>query len=461
MARVDSVASDVKRVGPAAPRSGRAAGTRRNRRPRQPAALIIVQNLPVPLDRRVWQEARTLQAAGFAVTVICPKGGKHKKAKERLDGVDIRRFGMPVEGRSTLGILLEYAWSALAIFLAATAEALRRRPDVVQICNPPDFLIFLVLHLKLFFGSKIIFDHHDLNPELYEVKFGKRGLVRNVLFWLERMTFRLADVSIACNASFAKVASERGKRPINRIWTVYGYMRKGAIVGLGAAADGGAAREADRKLRIGYLGVIGSQDGVGAFVEAAAVLLSARDAERLDFVVIGDGPDLARVRQLAQSLGVDKTVRFTGFLSGAALQEELRGFDIGVAPDPPNALNTRLSMNKVFEYLAVGAPVVHLGLEQAGADAGPCGVKAPTPDAGGLAAAIRQLIDDPALRAEMRKAALLRAQAFTWESQEPAYLGAYAQALGARSPAHIAARAAQAAPAQLVKPVRLEAGDAP
>src|SRR6185503_12212684 len=171
--------------------------------------LIIVENLPCPFDRRVMQEARTLAAAGFTVSIICPKAPGYEQGFEQVDGIDIHRHSLPREADGALGYALEYGVALFMEFWLSLKVFFGRGFDILHACNPPD-TIFLIGRFYKLFGRKFVFDHHALNPELYEAQFGKRGFGQKLLLWLERMTFRTADLVISTNESYRHIALTRG-----------------------------------------------------------------------------------------------------------------------------------------------------------------------------------------------------------------------------------------------------------
>src|SRR5580658_5670061 len=184
----------------------------------RPAVLIVVENLPVPIDRRVWQEARTLRDAGYRVSIICPKGSGFQKSRETLEGIEIYRHWL-WEASGPLGYLLEYTWALAAQFLLSLRVYARTRFRVLHACNPPDTIFLIGIFFKLL-GVRFIFDHHDLNPELYEAKFQRRGLGYRLVRWAERLTFLTANVSIATNESYREVAMTRGGMPRENTFVV-------------------------------------------------------------------------------------------------------------------------------------------------------------------------------------------------------------------------------------------------
>lgn len=400
-----------------------------------PSALILIENLPAPFDRRVWQEAQTLRRAGWTVSVICPKGRGWDAEDETIDGVRILRHDLPFEAEGALGYLREYAaalWSQ-----ARLTRKVRREVgfDVIQACNPPDLMVLTALPYKLFGGVKFVFDHHDLAPELFEAKFGKRGL----LYWLcraaERLTFALADASIATNETFRDIAVRRGGMEAGKVRIVRSYPNLARF----RRIEPTPGLKAEGETLIGYVGIIGAQDGVDILVRAMAAL-KRRGRTDLRALVIGDGPAVQGCRDLAVREDVADRVAFAGYLSGDALLGALSAVDIGVIPDPSNPFNDKLSMNKVFEYMALGLPFAMFDLPQARAEAGEAAVVAAAPGPEALADALVALADDPQRRAVMRAAGLARAaREFTWESQESALLDAYRVALGGAAAPNAAA----------------------
>ena len=389
--------------------------------------LIIVENLPVPFDRRVWQEATALKEAGYAVSVICPKGRGHTLAEETIAGINVYRHSLPLEASGASGYFIEYG-AALFWELFLSFRVLRRHGfDVIHACNPPD-LIFLVAAVhKLLSGKKFIFDQHDLNPELYEVKFGRRGFFHRLLRLFERLTFRLADASIATNQTFKSIAVARGGMAPDKVWVVKSYPDLGRFKRVKPEA---ALRQRFR-LIAGYVGIIASQDGVDLLVRAMAHIRWHMERPDIGCVIIGNGPEYENLMALARQLEVEDRVVFTGYLGGEALLAHLSALDIGVIPDPPNPCNDKLSMNKVFEYMALGLPFVQFDLPQSRGEAGEAAVVAREATPVALAEAMVGLLDDGAARQRMGAYGLATAQRdFQWANEKQALLGAYRQVIG-------------------------------
>ena len=266
--------------------------------------LIIVENLPCPFDRRVWQEALALHSHGYEVSIICPKGRGYEKGYERLEGVHIYRHPLPLEADSALGYGLEYSLSLIMELALAIRIAVARGFDVIHGCNPPD-TIFLIARFFKLFGKRFIFDHHDINPELYEAKFGRRDVWYRLLCSLERWTFATADVSIATNESYRQIAIERGRMPPERVFVV----RSGADLSRVKLVDARDEFRRGRRYLVGYVGVIGKQEGLDLLLEAIAYLRHERARNDIQFTIVGDGTEVDALQALSRRLEVDVLCR--------------------------------------------------------------------------------------------------------------------------------------------------------
>jgi glycosyltransferase involved in cell wall biosynthesis len=385
--------------------------------------LIIVENLPVPFDRRVWQEATTLQRAGYEVSVICPKGKGHTSSYEELEGVAIYRHPLPPEGTDAVGYAIEYVSALFWQFCLTWRVFFTRGFDVIQACNPPDLIVLVAMGFKLF-GKKFVFDHHDINPELYEVKFGRRDFFHTLLLAFERLTFRFADVSIATNESYKTIAVDRGGMPRDRVFVVRSGPDLSKFRALGE-------RTADGLINVGYVGIMGDQDGVDALVRMARDIVIDRGCRGIRFTLIGEGTELENLRRLADEAGVSDHVTFTGYLRGDDLLRALSDIDIGVVPDAKNDYNDKCTMNKVMEYMAMGKPLVQYDLTEGRVSAGDCAIYAETNDERSFADAIVCLAQDPVLRARLGERGRRRVEEeLDWCHEAPRLLDAYATVLG-------------------------------
>jgi glycosyltransferase involved in cell wall biosynthesis len=385
------------------------------------SCVIVVENLPVPMDRRVWQEALALRQAGWRVSVICPTNERHPETYDELDGIAIYRHPLPLEARGRFAFLFEYAAALFHEFRLLWRVWRERGFTVIQACNPPDLIFLVVLPFKLM-GKRFVFDHHDVCPELFEAKFGRKGIVHRVLLWAERLTFMSADVVISANDTYRDLAITRGGQDPKDVVTVYSIPDKSRIYRM--PPDPTLRR--GKRFILGYVGVIGDQDGVDHLVLVLDHLIRDHGLRDFHAVVVGDGPALASARELAESRGLSGYVTFKGYLNGKDLLRQLNTFDIGIIPDPVNPYNDKISMNKVFEYSALGIPSVAYPLTETQRLLGGAGVYAEGETPADLARACATLMQDDAMRTRCAdEAARLAQHAFSWTREAGKYVAAY------------------------------------
>ena len=313
--------------------------------------LIVVENESVPPDPRVFNEALSLVKGGYEVTVVCPRGANGKRC-EVIEGIHIYRHPMPKEGRTTAAYLLEYGCALFWEFLYATWIYLRQGFDVIQGCNPPDTIFLIALPFKLL-GVKYIFDHHDANPELYISKFGKKELLYKVLLWLERLTFRFSDIVMVTNGSYRDIAINRG----GKTWDEVFIVRNGPNLETFKPVPPNPALKGGKRYLIGYVGHMGSQDGLDILVDVAQHIKNL-GRQDIRFVCVGGGPELASLRKLARDKGLEDIINFTGRLPDREMLEVLSTADICVNPDRPCEINDISTMIKIMEYMALAKPIV-------------------------------------------------------------------------------------------------------
>jgi len=399
------------------------------------SCVIVVENLPVPMDRRVWQEALALRQAGWTVSVICPTNERHPSSYEELDGIAIYRHPLPLEARGRFAFLFEYAAALFHEFRLLWRVWRERGFTVIQACNPPDLIFLVTLPFRLM-GKRFVFDHHDVCPELFEAKFSRKGLVHRVLLWAEKLTFMSADMVISANDTYRDLAISRGGKDPQDVVTVYSIPDKSRIYRL----PPDASLRRGRKFVLGYVGVIGDQDGVDHLVSALDHLIREHGLGDFHAIVVGDGPALASARALAASHGLEDYVTFTGYLNGKELLRQLNAFDIGVIPDPVNAYNDKISMNKVFEYSALGIPSVAYPLTETRRLLGRAGVYAQGDTPAELARACATLMQNDELRTRCAdEAARLAQHAFSWTREAGKYVAVY-ERLSPSAPAPVAVK---------------------
>jgi glycosyltransferase involved in cell wall biosynthesis len=358
--------------------------------------LILVENLPVPLDRRVWQEACALRDAGHEVTVICPRMKGYHVAAEVLDGIQIYRHWISGEANSTGGFLMEYATALLGEMRYALKAWRRGGFDVIHLCNPPDILFLVALAFKWLAGVKVIYDVHDLWPEMFEAKFGRRG----VLYWAvrlaERLTLALADQVIATNESVLATIRKRGGKGEEDSRVVRTAPHR-----IEAEARVDEHLKKGRAYLVAYVGVMGDADGVHHLLEAAAHLIHQCGREDVQFLLMGSGPEYAELLKMRDDLRLQDFVDMPGRVSNEFLFNALETMDLGVGCDPINAYNDHCTMNKTLEYMAFGKAQVMFGIREGRFSAGEAARYVEANDSVLLAEAIADLLGDAAARERM------------------------------------------------------------
>src|SRR5690242_17562836 len=391
------------------------------KRSRSRRVLILVENLPSPFDRRVWQEACALRDAGYVVSIICPTGKGYDKKFEAISGIHIYRYKLGVEASGAAGYALEYSIALAWTFVLAWRVLFTRGFDVVHACNPPD-LFFLIGAFFNLFGKKFVFDHHDLNPELYEAKFGRRDFFHRLMLKLEYCTFRSADVSIATNESYRRIAIGRGRMPSDRVFVV----RSGPSLERLRIMPPDERLKRGRRYLVGYVGVMGRQEGIDYLLRAARRIVLELGRSDVHFGLVGGGTSLEEMVALARELGVVDHVTFTGRVPDDEMLAMLNTADVCVNPDVANEMNDKSTMNKIMEYMALGKPIVQFDLAEGRYSARQASLYAQKNDAIDLAAKILELLDDPVRRAEMGEYGRKRVEnELEWRYEAPKLLAAY------------------------------------
>lgn len=393
-----------------------------------PSICIIVENLPVPVDRRVWCEARALRDAGYLVSVICPKGKKSFTANyELLEGIHIYRH-RAWEASSPIGYLLEYALALAAELYLSLKVFAQRRFRVLHGCNPPDTIFLIGLILKPF-GVRFIFDHHDLAPELFEAKFGGRKRVFCALTRLaEKCSFRVADASIATNESFKEVAVTRGGKRSEQVFVVRNCpdlktLHRGPLR---------AELKHGKPLLVVYVGFMARQDGLDLLLDSIEHIVKRERRQDTHFVLIGGGTMLPELRALAAKKELNPFVTFTGQVPHSEVVNYLSNADVGVAPDPKTPMNDNSTMIKIFEYMAFALPVVLFDLKEGRHVAGPAALYALPNDPVEFANQMTRLLDNGELRQQLGAFGRKRIEeSLNWEAEKMTLLRAYSAVLQA------------------------------
>ncbi len=382
--------------------------------------LIIVENLPVPFDTRVWQEATTLSENGYTVSVICPKGKGYTEEEEILSGVHIFRHDLPKEGNGAVGYLREYT-CALREELRLAKKIYREIGfDVIHGCNPPDDIYLVAKRFKKY-GVRYVFDHHDICPELFEAKFGRAG---GPLYfsqvWLERQTYKHCAFAFVTNESYKKIAVERdGMDPEKVI-----VLRSGPKLERMRVMPPKENIKRGYKYMVGYLGVIGQQEGIEYILEAARYIKEHENS--VFWGIVGGGPHLEALKKQAHEMGLDDCVEFTGRVPDQQMLEYLNTADVCVNSDRYNSMNDKSTMNKILEYMALAKPIVQFDLTEGRYSAGDASLYAKNNDAVDLAKKIMELMDDPEKRKKMGEYGRNRiVNELSWEHTGKALLEGY------------------------------------
>ncbi len=395
--------------------------------PSRGRVLIILENLPAPSDRRAWQTAEALRDAGYRVTVISPKGRGYNKWHEVIDGIEVFRHPLPVEANRLWEYFLEYAAALFWEWLLAFWVFITRGFDVIHACDPPDLIFLIALPYKLFFRKKFIFEHRDLSPELFTVKFGKKNAWVKLLLLFERLSYRAADLVIVPNDSYREIAIGRNAFPPDRVFVVRTGPKESKIKGVKPKEN----LYPGRKL-IGYVGVVGPQEGLELLVDAAEHLVKRLKKEEVLFLVMGTGPAMEDVRQYAREKGLCEThIKFLGYVPDEDMFSTLAACHVCVNPDRVNEFSDRSTMNKVIEYMALGRPVVMFETKEGRRSAGDAALYARPNDPEDMAEKIAWLLEHPEEARKMGERGRERFEKLLkWELSVPELLKAYEKVFG-------------------------------
>jgi glycosyltransferase involved in cell wall biosynthesis len=392
--------------------------------------LIIVENMTVPIDPRVWGEATSLRANGYEVTVLSPRRKDCPLGYELLDGVHIYRHPTPHEGNGALGYVFEYGSALFWEFVYSVWIFLRRGFQVIQGCNPPDDIFLVALPFKVL-GVKYIFDHHDACPELYLSKYEKAGIFYKIQVWLEKMTYRFSDVVMATNDSYKDLAIARGGKAPEDVFVV----RNGPDIETLRSVPVVPALKHGKPYLVGYVGNMGEQDGLDILLDVA---LHIKNMGRRDihFTCVGGGPGLPGLQKMLRDKHLEDTIDFTGRISFEDLLNILSTADICVNPDKPCEMNDISTMIKIMEYMALGKPIVQFDFKEGKYSAQEASLYAdPKNQVRDFADKILWLIDNPDERKKMGEFGRRRvADQLAWEHSVPHLLAAYERAFSKRAP---------------------------
>ena len=394
--------------------------------------VIVVENLSVPFDRRVWRECNALREAGYQVTTISPMGTDADKTwHDSIDGVSIYRYPIPQSDGGFVSYLLEYGVAVLMSFWLLGVVLFREGFDVIQICNPPDLLILSALPFKLL-GKKIIFDQHDLSPEIYEVQKGavdKHGAVIRALLAFEKLTYKLSDVVMVVNESCREIAVARGEKKDQDVFVV----RNGPSLRNIAGAQPNIALKNGQKYLLSYVGMMGPQEGIDILLRAIRGLAAVHGRNDFHVRIMGGGTVLEQMKQYAAELGIAGNVTFTGPVDYPHVMEGIASADLCLCPDPKTPLSDKCSLVKAIEYMSVGRAFIAFDLKEVHQMAGTAGSYAQPNDEADFARKVHELLNDPELRNAMGKIGRERVlKTLTWEHSKESLFAAYDRAFERR-----------------------------
>jgi glycosyltransferase involved in cell wall biosynthesis len=375
----------------------------------------------------VWQEANTLKEHGAEVSIICPKMKGYNKSFERIDGIDIYRHPLPLEARGALGYLLEYGAALFWEFVLSWKIFFKKRFHVIHGCNPPDLIFLVALFFKIF-GVKYVFDHHDINPELYIAKFNKKGFFYRLMCIFERLTFATANFSIATNESYKEIAIQRGKMPADKIQIV----RSGPKLDRLKIIPPDLKFKKGRKYLASYVGVIGEQEGIDLLLKSVEHIIQQR--QDIHFAIVGGGSDLERMKQLSKDMQLEDYVDFYGRVPDELMIAVLNTADVCVNPDKPTEMNNLSTMNKIMEYMALKKPIVQYDLKEGRYSAQGASLYAENGSTEDFAEKIMYLMDHPEERDQMANFGYQRVlHELSWDFESKKLVHFYQRVLGRKS----------------------------
>lgn len=387
---------------------------------------IVVENLPVPFDRRVWQEALALRDAGAQVTIICPKTKAFPVEYEELEGIRIYRHFLP-EANRTLDYFKEYLVAIFHEFrLLFHVFRTQGTQDVIHACNPPDLIFIAAAPFFFLTHCRFLFDHHDINPELWIAKFGKKGLGYKAILLAERFTYFFAKHVIVTNESYKEIAMQRGKKSEDQITIVRSGPDLSKLII-------GSPKESVKKgfpFLVGYVGVMGKQEGIDLLLKSIEYIVKKKGRKDISFCIMGSGPALEELKELNKSLDLEKYVDFPGRVTNEYLADVLNTADVCVNPDLPSEMNDKSTMNKIMEYMAFGKPIVQFDLKEGRFSAQEASLYAKNGDTEDFAEKIIWLLNNPEKAKEMGLFGRTRVEKeLSWNYEKPKLVSAYEKIL--------------------------------
>ena len=342
---------------------------------------------------------------------------------EVINGIEIYRHSLPVEGRGPVGYLLEYGIALFWEFFLSWRIYFKKRFHVIHGCNPPDLIFLIALCFKIL-GVKYVFDHHDINPELYLAKYNKKGLFYKFLILMERLTFATANYSIATNDSYKEIAIQRGKMDPHKVQVV----RSGPKLDRLKINAGDIKYKKGRSFLIGYVGVIGEQEGLDLLLESVKYIVSKR--KDVQFTIVGGGTELQAIKELTKKMGLQDYIDYHGMVDDETMVNILITADVCVNPDKPTKMNNLSTMNKIMEYMSLKKPIVQYDLKEGRISAQEASLYADNTSPQDFAEKIIWLIDHPTIRKEMGEFGYKRVlNDLSWEFESKKLMDFYKRVL--------------------------------
>lgn len=383
--------------------------------------LFILENAPVPIDKRVWQEALAVKEMGYNVSILSPKDKRAPKKYEMIEGIHIYRHPLPFEGENAIGYLLEYSIALFWQIILSFKIYFKDRFQVIHTANPPDHIFVVTMLFKLF-GVKYIFDHHDASSELYMAKFNRKDLFYRMVRMIEKINFLIADVVISTNESYKKIAVQRGKKNNSQVFVV----RNGIDLSRLNTTSNGKVRYDGFDYLVAYVGIIGKQEGIDHLLQVIEHIVFKKEIRNIKFIVMGSGTHLAAIQDLSKTMKVDRYIDFAGFVPYNELIGILSGVDVCVNPELKNPYSDISTMMKIMDYMVVGKPVVQFDLTENQFTAGDSALCVEENDIVAFADAVVDLIHDKKRRVQMGEVGKKRiSEMLHWGIQKNNLIKAY------------------------------------
>lgn len=376
--------------------------------------MFIVENQPVPLDRRVLYEALAVKELGYDVSIISPKARGEVASFSTIDGIHIYRHPMPVEADGKSGFLFEYANALFWELLLSIRIFLQKPFHVIHGANPPDHIFLIALLFKVL-GVKYVFDHHDISPENYLAKFARKDVLYRITCFMEKLTFKVADIVISTNQSYKKIAMGRGGKKDREVFVV----RNGPDLSNITIMPPNNDLKGSCDHLVAYIGVIGNQEGIDVLLRAARHIVYEKGRTDIKFIIIGTGPHWQTMVQLSGKMGLAKYVEFTGFIPFKKVYEILATADVCVNPEHNNSFTDKSTMVKIMDYMVFGKPIVQFDTTEGRVTAGESATYVDNNDEISFAEAILSLLNDPDQRTKMGEIGRKRIdQSLNWDKQK-------------------------------------------